>query len=121
MVEQNIVENQNIPIQPEPEKNNANMYAIFIGLFLILAIPMYAFLFLTRVKPTQNSIPLTMDQKNFALSPSPTPVLIPTITPVLITHKQDIDNALKLIDGVDTTNVEQTINQNSTDASSFGQ
>ncbi|MGH7246227.1 MAG: hypothetical protein ACREGI_04825 [Candidatus Levyibacteriota bacterium] len=64
---------------------------------------------------------LTAGKQNTIAQTVPTLTPSPTVVPVLIKQQQDVTDALKMVDSLNTTTIENDLSQNSNDASSFSQ
>lgn len=106
-------------IPESKEGNNMKFTSIMFGGILLIAIPLYSMLLGRMLSKTSSTLPSSSLQA--AVQPTIIPTPIPTIAPIAIAHKQDIDAALKLIDGTDTADVEKQLDQINTSASSLSQ
>ncbi len=118
LIQQNNINMDNQINQMTLQKNsNTLRFAIFVfGIILLIAIPLYSMLLGRIITPPKKAI-----TQKALLAPLASPTPIPTIAPMAIVHRQDINDALKLIDGTDTSTVEKQLDQLNSTASSLNQ
>lgn len=100
------------------DSNGKRFTILMFGGILLIAIPLYSLLIGRMVSKTSISQKTALQA---IVQPASIPTPIPTVAPIAIAHKQDIDAALQLIDGTDTSDVEKQLDQINTSASSFSQ
>ncbi len=102
-------------INQQPGQQSSVKFAVIVfGIILLIAIPLYALLLGRMIVPSKHVI-----TQNALLTPLTSPTPIPTLAPMAIVHKEDINAALKLIDGTDTADVEKQLDQLNSAASNL--
>lgn len=102
--------------QQGSQQNSLQFGIIVFGTILLIAIPLYSLMLGRMITPPKRSL-----TQKALLTPLTSPTPIPTLAPMAIVHKEDINAALKLIDGTNTADVEKQLDQLNTSASSFAQ
>lgn len=108
-----------------PENHDKKYMSIMLFVFFLIAIPLYTVIYqaATRFKNTSYQASQQTAQTSSLTPATPQKFTLPqpTVTPVVISHRQDIDKAIKLLDSTDTINIEQTLQQTSAEAATFSQ